>query len=59
MVSVSSDPGFAVATPTSAVVPGATSPVTGKNFLPEGIAAGVLMTIGTSLLVSVRRHRRA
>jgi hypothetical protein len=33
--------------------------VTGKNFLPEGIAAGVLMTIGTSLLVSVRRHRRA
>lgn len=59
VVSVSSDPGFAVATPTSAVVPGATSPVTGKNFLPEGIAAGVLMTIGTSLLVSVRRHRRA
>jgi len=59
VVSVSSDPGFAVATPTSAIVPGATSPVTGKNFLPEGITAGVLMTVGTSLLVSARRHRGA
>ncbi|WP_298405642.1 hypothetical protein [Ferrimicrobium sp.] len=59
VVTVSSDPGFAVATPTSAVVPAATSPVTGKNFLPEGIAAGVLMTVGTSVLVSSRRRHRA
>jgi hypothetical protein len=40
-------------------VPAATSPVTGKNFLPEGIAAGVLMTVGTSVLVSSRRRHRA
>lgn len=58
-VSVSSDPGFAVATPVSTTVPGATAPVTGKNFLPEGIVAGLLLVSGVSFLAVGRRRRTA
>jgi hypothetical protein len=58
VVSIDSDPGFAVATPVSATVPQATSPVTGKNFLPEGVAGAVLLLAGSSLVaLSSRRHR--
>lgn len=59
VVQVSSDPGFAVATPTSASVPAATSPVTGKDFLPVGIAGGVLVIGGAALIVASERRRHA
>lgn len=59
VVTVTSDPGFAVATPvsSSSVVPGATSPVTGKNFLPEAAGAGLLVVFGGSLMVASRRRQ--
>lgn len=59
VVSVSSDPGFAVATPVSSTVPQATSPVTGKNFLPEGLLGGGLVLVGSTALTFSARRRRA
>jgi len=59
VVSVSSDPGFAVATPVSSTVPQATSPVTGKNFLPEGLLGGGLVLVGSIALTFSARRRRA
>jgi hypothetical protein len=57
VVSVTSDPGFAIASPTStAVVPGATTPVTGKNFLSEGLLAAFLIVAGSSVVLVARRH---
>jgi len=58
VISINSDPGFAVASPTStAVVPGATSPVTGKNFLPEGLLAAGLIVAGSSAVLVARRRQ--
>ncbi|MCI2975716.1 MAG: hypothetical protein MP439_06535 [Ferrimicrobium sp.] len=57
VVSITSDPGFAIASPTStAVVPGATTPVTGKNFLSEGLLAAFLIVAGSSVVLVARRH---
>jgi hypothetical protein len=58
-VTITSDPDFvlvaaAVATP----IPGATSVVTGKPFLLEGLIAGGLVLLGCGLLLRLRlRHR--
>lgn len=56
VITFSSDPGFAVANPVSATVPGATSPVTGKNFIPEGVTAGILVLGGAAVIYSARRR---
>ncbi len=52
------DPAFAVLAPkNSGVVPGATSPVTGKPFLGEALAALTLVGSGSALLFGTRRRR--
>ncbi len=52
------DPAFAVLAPKNAgVVPGATSPVTGKPFLEEGLLAMGLLGSGAALLFRTRRQR--
>lgn len=59
-VSFDSDPDFAVESPlTTAVtkVPAATTPVTGKPLLGEGILAGLLVLLGTGGVVLSRRRR--
>lgn len=58
VVNITSDPGFAIATPVAATVPQATSPVTGKNFLPEGLAgAGLVLGGSTAIALSTRLRR--
>jgi hypothetical protein len=63
VVSFDTDPDFAVLAPTgttATTIPGATTPVTGKPFLGEGILAGLLVVLGVSgLAVGYRRWVRA
>lgn len=49
------DPAFAVIAPTS-VVPSATSPVTGKPFLAEGVLGVVLLALGAGIWRRSRSH---
>jgi hypothetical protein len=61
-ITVDSDPSFVLVASSSptAAIPGATSVVTGKPFLLEGIIAGVLVFAGGVLLLFLRlrlRHR--
>jgi hypothetical protein len=62
-VSFDTDPDFAVLAPsgtTATTIPGATTPVTGKPFLGEGILACLLVVLGVSgLAVGYRRWVRA
>jgi hypothetical protein len=54
------DPDFAVLTPAcgpTSAIPGATSPVTGKPLLGEGILATVVLMLGASGLEFARRRR--
>jgi hypothetical protein len=60
VVSFDTDPDFAVLSPlaTSATtIPGATSSVTGKPFVGEGILAGALIALGVIGLAVARRRR--
>jgi hypothetical protein len=63
VVSFDTDPDFAVLAPTgttATTIPGATTPVTGKPFLGEGILAVVLVVLGLGgLAVGYRRRVRA
>lgn len=49
------DPAFAVVAP-STLVPGATSPVTGKPFLAEGALGALLVAVGAGVLWQTRRR---
>lgn len=52
------DPAFAVLAPkNSGVVPGATTPVTGKPFLSEGLIGLAFIAGGSALLFRTRRRR--
>lgn len=51
------DPAFAVLAPKPSVVPSATSPVTGKPFLVEGLIGVVFVGGGATLLKRNRRQR--
>jgi hypothetical protein len=54
------DPDFAVLTPdcgATTAIPGATSAVTGKPLLGEGILAAVVLLLGASGLEFARRRR--
>jgi len=60
VVSFDTDPDFAVLSPsgtTATTIPGATSSVTGKPFLGEGILAGLLVALGVTGLAIARRRR--
>lgn len=58
-VSFSTDPGFAVVgTKSASVVPGATTPVTGKPFLAEGASAVALVGVGAGVMMWSRRRFR-
>ena len=60
VVSFDTDPDFAVLSPsatTATTIPGATSSVTGKPFIGEGILAGALIALGITGLVIARRRR--
>jgi hypothetical protein len=59
---ITSDPAFVLVAPATpqvaTVIPGATSVVTGKPFLLEGVIAAGLVAFGTLLLLRLRfRHR--
>jgi hypothetical protein len=61
-LTIDSDPDFVLVTasgPTESVISGATTVVTGKPFLLEGLVAGALLFAGGALLfVRLRlRHR--
>jgi hypothetical protein len=63
-VTLDTDPDYAIAAPGSSLVtperavPGATTPVTGKAFLGEGILAGALVLAGAGGIAASRRHGR-
>lgn len=62
MTSFDRDPNFAVLSPsgtTGGPIAGATTPMTGEPFLGEGIAAAMLLLLGTAGLILVIRRRRA
>jgi hypothetical protein len=57
-LTITGDPEFVLVTSTTTVIPGATTVVTGKPFLLEGIIAGGLVLVGSLLLLRLRfRHR--
>ena len=54
---ITGDPEFVLVTATSTLIPGATTVVTGKPFLLEGIVGGGLVLLGSLLLLRLRfRH---
>ena len=60
VIGFDTDPDFAVMSPlatTATTIPGATSSVTGKPFLGEGILAGLLVALGVTGLAIARRRR--
>lgn len=56
-LTITGDPEFVLVSATTTVIPGATTVVTGKPFLLEGIVAGGLVLVGSLLLLRLRfRH---
>jgi hypothetical protein len=57
-VTITGDPSFVLVTAaTSTLIPGATSVVTGKPFLLEGLVGGAMLLLGSLLLLRLRfRH---
>ncbi|WP_020375799.1 hypothetical protein [Sulfobacillus thermosulfidooxidans] len=51
------DPAFAILAPKPGVVPGATSPVTGKPFVKDALIGMALISGGSVLFVRTRRRR--
>jgi hypothetical protein len=62
-VTLDTDPAYAIAAPVTSpvkpetAIPGATTPVTGKPFLGEGILAGALVLAGAGGIAASRRRR--
>jgi len=57
-ITITGDPTFVLVTSSSTIIPGATTVVTGKPFVLEGLVAGALALSGSLLLLRLRfRHR--